>query len=149
MSGIVVGVDGSEHSRRAVVWAMREAVQHGVPLTVITVHPHPVRPATRIYWAEPDLPEAGSDLEFTRKKVQDLVADVASEIGQPTPEVTVDVVTGDPAEELARASRDADILVVGSHHQGFAALLAGSVSKKVTHHAGCPVVVVPGNQPES
>jgi nucleotide-binding universal stress UspA family protein len=147
MSGIVVGVDGSEHSRRALVWAMREAVQHHVPLTVITVHPHPVRPATRIYWAEPDLPDADSDPEFTRKKVQDLVAEVASEIGGPAPDVTVEVMTGDPAEELARASRDADLLVVGGHHHGFAALLAGSVSGKVTHRAACPVVVVPGAQP--
>jgi len=146
MSGIIVGVDGSEHSRRALVWAMREAVQHHVPLTVITVHPNPIRPATRVYWAEPDLPEAASDLEYTRKKVQDFVAEVAGEIGRPTPDVTVSVVTGDPAEELARASRDADMLVLGSHHQGFAALLAGSVGAKVMHHAGCPVVVVPGPQ---
>jgi nucleotide-binding universal stress UspA family protein len=147
MSGIIVGLDSSEHSRGAVAWAMREAVQHRVPLTVITVHPLPVRPATRIYWAEPDLPEAESDLEFTRKQVQDFIAGVASEIGPPTPEVTVSVVTGDPAEELVRASRDADMLVLGSHHRGFAALLTGSVSSKVMHHAGCPVVVVPGDQP--
>ena len=33
MPGIIVGVDGSDHSRSALGWAMREAVQHHVPLT--------------------------------------------------------------------------------------------------------------------
>ncbi len=38
MSGIVVGVDGSGHSQRALAWAMREAAIRRVPLTVLTVH---------------------------------------------------------------------------------------------------------------
>jgi nucleotide-binding universal stress UspA family protein len=38
MSGIVVGIDGSAHSRRALEWAMREAAIRRVPVTVITVH---------------------------------------------------------------------------------------------------------------
>ena len=55
MPGIIVGVDGSDHSRLALAWALREAAQHHAPLTVMTVHPAPVRPATRIFWAVPDL----------------------------------------------------------------------------------------------
>ena len=39
MSGIVVGVDGSGHSQRALEWAMNEAAIRHVPLSVITVHP--------------------------------------------------------------------------------------------------------------
>ena len=55
--------------------------------------------------------------------------------------------TGDVAEELVRASRDADMLVVGSRGSGgFARLLMGSVSSQVTHHAECPVVVIPGSR---
>ena len=42
MSGIVVGADGSAHSRRALEWAAREAALRRVPLTVITVHQIPV-----------------------------------------------------------------------------------------------------------
>jgi nucleotide-binding universal stress UspA family protein len=38
MPGIIVGIDGSGHSRRALEWAMREAALHRVPLTVLTVH---------------------------------------------------------------------------------------------------------------
>jgi nucleotide-binding universal stress UspA family protein len=144
MPGIIVGVDGSEHSRLALSWAMREAAQRHVPLTVMTVHPIPPRPATRIYWPIPDLPENSFDPELTRKGIQQFVDTVAAQISETVPDVTVSVVTGDPAEELVRASHDADLLVVGSRGTGaFAALRLGSVSSKVTHHAACPVVVVP------
>ena len=126
MPGIIVGVDGSDHSRLALTWAMREAVQHHAPLTVMTVRPAPVRPATRIFWAVPDLPDDSYDLEFARKALQEFVDQVANEIGETVPEITVSVAEGDPAEELVKASRDADLLVVGSRGSGgFARLLDG------------------------
>ncbi len=147
MPGIIVGVDGSEHSRLALSWALREAALRHVPLTVMTVHPIPPRPATRIYWPGPDLPENSFDPELTRKGIQEFVDRVAQETGQTAPEVTVSVTTGDPAEELVRASHDADLLVVGSRGTGaFSVLRLGSVSSKVTHHAACPVVVVRGTR---
>ena len=144
MPGIIVGVDGSEHSRQALDWAMREAAQHDVPLTVVAVHRVTVRPATEIYWPMPDYPDGTSpDEETVRKAVGGLVHDAATQTGEPVPDVTVTVTTGNPAEELVAASRDADMLVVGSHGTGgFASLLLGSVSSQVVHHAACPVVVV-------
>ncbi len=147
MPGIVVGVDGSDHSRRALGWAMREAALRHVPLQVVTVHPPPVRPATGIYWGLPTFPENSFDPELARAAVQQFVGEVADETGETGPEVTVTVATGDAAEELVKASRDADLLVVGSRGSGgFARLLMGSVSSQVTHHADCPVVVVPGTR---
>jgi len=143
VAGIVVGVDGSDRSRQVLAWAMREAAQHRVALTVIAVHPAPVRPATRIYWNVPDF-ASNFDPEPTRKAVLELVDEVAGEMTEAPPEVAVSVVQGDPADELVRASRDADLLVVGSRGSGgFANLRLGSVSSKVTHHAASPVVVVP------
>lgn len=69
-----------------------------------------------------------------------------NEIGETAALVTVNVGTGDPAEELIRESRDADMVVVGSRGSGgFTSLLMGSVSSKVTHHAACPVVVIHGD----
>jgi nucleotide-binding universal stress UspA family protein len=144
MSGIVVGLDDWGQSRYALGWAMREAAQRRLPLTVVTVHPNPARPAARIYWAEPDLPGDDVDLELIRKRIQEIVDQAASDLGGPAPEITVKAVTGDPAAELAVASRDADMLVVGPAHQGLAKLRSGSVSSKVMHHAACPVVIVPG-----
>jgi nucleotide-binding universal stress UspA family protein len=143
MSGIVVGLDDWGQSRHALGWAMREAARRQVPLTVVTVHPNPVRPAARIYWAEPDLPGDDVDLELIRERIQEIVGEAISDLGGPTPEVIVKVVTGDPAAQLVAASRDADMLVVGSVYQGFAKHLSGSV----LHRAACPVVIVPGARP--
>ena len=145
MSGIVVGVDGSQESGRALGWAMHEATLRHVPLTAMTVHPSPVRPATGIFWALHTLPEGGLSQEQTRQAVQDFVDKVASEIGATVPELTVTVAYGSTAEELVNASRDADMLVVGSRGNGeFARLLMGSVSSQVARHADCPVAVIRG-----
>jgi nucleotide-binding universal stress UspA family protein len=145
MPGILVGVDGSDPSRRALAWAMQQAIQRKVPLTVIYVTPGQVRPATHIYWNMPTLPEGGLSQEQARESVQAFVDQVGNEIGETVPEITISAVNGDPAEELVRAARDADLLVVGRRGGGgFHRLMMGSVSSKVTHHAACPVTVVPG-----
>jgi nucleotide-binding universal stress UspA family protein len=145
MAGIIVGVDGSDNSRRALDWAMREAAHHHVPLTVLSIHPPPARPATRIYWGVHTYPENSFDSELARMAVQEFVDKAAGELGETAPEVTVTVATGDAAEELVRASHDADMLVLGSRGSGgFTRLLMGSVSSQVTHHASCPVVIIPG-----
>jgi nucleotide-binding universal stress UspA family protein len=142
MAGIIVGVDGSDHSRRALDWAMREAVKHQLPLTVMSIHPPSARPATSIYWGVHTYPENSFDPELARVAVQQFVDKVAGEIGE-APEITVSIGTGDAAEELVKAANDADMLVVGSRGGGgFARLLMGSVSSQVVHHASCPVVVV-------
>jgi nucleotide-binding universal stress UspA family protein len=147
MPGILVGVDGSDHSRQALGWAMREAARHHLPLTVMSVRPAPPRPATHIFWNIPILPEDSHDPDQARAAVQEFVDKVAHEVGEPVPDVTVTVITGDPAEELIRASHDADMLIVGARGNGsFAELLLGSVSSKVMHHSACPTVVVPGNR---
>jgi nucleotide-binding universal stress UspA family protein len=109
----------------------------------MAVEPNPARPATEIYWNVPDLPDRSFDPERARTALQKFVDKVANDIGERPPEVTVNVTGGDPAQELVKASRDADLLVVGSRGSGvFANLLMGSVSSKVTHHAAVPVVVV-------
>lgn len=143
MPGIVVGVDGSDHSHRALIWAMRQAAQQHVPLTVLAVRPDPVRPATSIYWGAHAYPEDSHNPEVARKAIEEIVEQAGNEIGETAPEVTVTVTTGDPAQGLIQASHDADLVVVGSRGGGgFASLLMGSVSSKVSHHAACPVVVI-------
>ena len=74
---------------------------------------------------------------------------MASQIGGERPAVTVRAISGVPAEELIKAGEGADLLVVGSRGSGgFGQLRLGSVSSQVTHHAPCPVVVVPRRPPE-
>jgi|ERR1039458_2133601 nucleotide-binding universal stress UspA family protein len=144
MPGIIVGVDGSDHSRHAFRWAMHEATLRHAPLTVMSVRPAPARPATMSFWGLRTLPEEDSNREQARRAVQEFVDKDASETSETTPQVSVNVTAGEPAEELIVASRDADMLVLGSRGSGgFTRLLLGSVSSQVVHHAACPVVVIP------
>ena len=113
MAGIVVGVDGSDHSRRALIWSMRQAAQQQVPLTVLAVRPDPVRPVTGVYWGVHAYPEDTHNPEVAQKAIQEIVEQARNDIAETAPQVTVNVVTGDPAEELVRASRGADMVVVG------------------------------------
>jgi len=141
MSGILVGIDGSGHSGRALEWAAREAAIRNVPLTVLTV-----RPALAGYSGVP-VPYAG-DQELTdqaRLAAQEQVDKVLAQLDDASRprSVTVRAAYGFPAGELLSAT-DADLVVVGSRGAGgFKRLLLGSVAAQVTHHAHCPVVVVP------
>jgi nucleotide-binding universal stress UspA family protein len=140
MSGIVVGIDGSGHSERALEWAAREAALRQVPLTVITVH----QPVLGYWGSALDYPEDQAVSERARKAAREQTDKVVDRLGASVPQVTVDAVSGSAAEELLRAARNADLLVVGSRGAGgFARLAMGSVSTQVSHHARCPVVVIP------
>jgi nucleotide-binding universal stress UspA family protein len=141
MAGILVGVDGSDHGHRALNWAMKEAGMRHVPLTVLTVHE-----VAASGWTGNPIILAGDEplVEKIRKAAEDTVAKAAAELGEPQPpSVTVRVISGFPSEELIKASRDADLTVLGSRGAGgFARLSMGSVSNQVVHHAHSPVVVV-------
>lgn len=142
MPGITVGVDGSGHSHQALEWAVEEAVTRRAPLTVITVVPVAISQWTGF----PVTSEADqAQLQKVRQQTEDAVEKaVSGQGGNRPPAVTVRVVTGVAAREIVDASRDADLVVVGSRGAGgFTELLLGSVSSQVAHHAACPVVVVP------
>ncbi|HLH84946.1 MAG TPA: universal stress protein [Trebonia sp.] len=142
MTGIIVGIDGSHHSLRALDWAVREAAVRQAPLTVIAVYRTTVG-----FWGGPvTYPEDLEPSAQVRKEAEDAAAKALANAGDARPAaVTVRAVCGIPAEELVEASKGADMVVVGSRgNGGFARLLLGSVSSQVVHHAHCPVVVIPG-----
>ena len=144
MSGIIVGIDGSARSRKALEWAVTEAAFRQAPLTVLTVHQATAGNFTTIESQPGDQGLTDQAREVAQKET-DAVLAAADESARPQ-SVTVRAVHGLPAEELLRASADADMLVVGSRGGGgFARLLLGSVSSQVTHHAHCPVVVIPAD----
>jgi nucleotide-binding universal stress UspA family protein len=145
MSGILVGVDGSGHSRRALGWAIHEAALHYVPLTVLIVQEPSVYPATEVLWAVHDYSEnSPDDLENMQIAVQDIVEKIEADTGLTVPSVTVNAICGGVARELIKASRYADLVVVGSRGSGgFAGLRLGSVAGQVLHHAACSVAVIP------
>ncbi len=142
MPGITVGVDGSEHSRRALEWAVREAGLRGAALTVLAVH----QAAANHWTGNPELyPADQPATEAIRRAAEEAVQKAVDQAREPGPaSVTVRAVSGLPAQELVAASSDADLVVVGSRGGGgFSKLLLGSVSNQVVSHAACPVVVIP------
>ena len=145
MSGILVGVDGSGHSRRALGWAIREAALRHLPLTVLTIREPSVYPATEVLWAVHDYSEnSPDDLEAMQIAVQEIVEKIEADTGLTVPSVTVNAACGGVARELIKASRYADLVVVGSRGSGgFAGLRLGSVAGQVLHHASCSVAVIP------
>ena len=141
MSGITVGIDGSDHSVRALEWAANEAAVRHAPLTVLTVHLVPQSGWT----GNPIIvPQDAEEVEKERQAAEEMTLKVTSQLGEARPaSVTVHAVNGFPVPMLIEASREADLMVVGSRGAGgFAKLIAGSVSNQVVHHAHCPVVVV-------
>jgi nucleotide-binding universal stress UspA family protein len=134
---IAVGVDGSDCSRQALEWALRQAaITEARVEAVLAWEWHPqygygmplygASEATQQQWAETLL---------------------AQEIGKLAPadaaRVTSHVERGNAATVLAATSATADMIVVGNHGAGTAvSRLLGSVSQKVARHAQVPVVVV-------
>ena len=137
---VVVGVDGSDGSRKALRWAAAEAAARGDDLELVHVWEAPQAYAPLGLGAYPLDPEPIQ--EVARGLLEGLVAD-ARELA-PGVEVQGELVEGPPAQALLDHARTADLLVVGSRGLGgFKSLLLGSVSQQVVHHAPCPVVIVP------
>jgi nucleotide-binding universal stress UspA family protein len=133
---IVVGVDGSEPSRRALRWAAQQAKLTGAALNVVTSWEYP----PSFGWAPPYPQEFNPDQD-AREALQEAVA---AELGT-DPEVAVQltVVEGHPSFVLTEAAQSAALLVVGSRgHGAFAGMMLGSVSEYCASHSPCPVVVV-------
>ena len=133
MPGIIVGVDGSSQSRRALQWALSEAAARRAPLTVLSV-----RDDGAVTCTAGDLTQ-----DQAAEEVQELVDQAVSSQSGPAPPVTVQVIPGSPAAELLGAGRDADLVVVGSRGSGgLGRRGVGSVSGQVACDAACPVVII-------
>jgi len=136
---IVVGVDGSEPSKDALRWALEEARLRNAELVAV----HAWQPVAAI--PEPG-PAPGFDMVNVLPEVEEaaerLVNAVVDEVAGDDRTVQRIAREGRTVEVLADAARDADLLVVGSRGVGgFRALLLGSVSQQLAHHAPCPLLI--------
>ncbi|WP_350275831.1 universal stress protein [Kribbella sp. HUAS MG21] len=136
---VVVGVDGSKASAKAIDFAFEQA--DSLHARVIALHA----------WTSPYLTYADStsmlafDEEQVRNEARLLVAESVAGAAADHPDVqwTTELVTGSPAQALVRRAEFADLLVVGSRGRGgFTGLLLGSVSQSALHHAPSPIAIV-------
>lgn len=140
MARVVVGVDGSECSQRALNWAAEAASLRDAELEVVyTYEPIPhveiIGSAARV----------GELTNASAVEARALVANMLDGIDADDELVTRGhAVEGlDPAQTLVDRSSDADLLVVGSRGRGsLRSVILGSVSHRCVHHAACPVAIV-------
>lgn len=133
---VIVGVDGSDHSRQALRWAIDEARRRETTLMVVMVAERRSVYASEVAdgRVEADLRHAEAEL----RRILDEVADLTSGLT-----VRSEIAHGDPRKVLHDRARPADLLVVGSRGHGeLAGVVLGSVGQYLVTHAPCPVTVV-------
>jgi nucleotide-binding universal stress UspA family protein len=138
MKTIVVGIDGSEHGEAALAFAAEEAALREAHLLIVCAWENPMV-VSPMGFCPAEMFEGLA--ENARSIAEAAVARVAEL--QPLGTCEGKAVEGHPAAVLLKEAEQANMIVVGSRGRGgFASLLLGSVSKRVVHHAPCPVVVV-------
>jgi nucleotide-binding universal stress UspA family protein len=131
---ILAGIDGSPSSLAALEWAAQQAELTGSDLVVMAAWQVPGTYAAAAVTDEYDpAAEMQTVLDHSLHSIQDR---------HRTLRTTGQVIDGYPGPALVDASRDADLLVVGSRgHRAFTGFLLGSVGMHCVTHAHCPVLV--------
>lgn len=138
---LVVGVDGSDDSFRALDWAADEAMRHELPLRLVY--------ASRWERYEGTALVLSLDRPAERVLADNIVGAAAERatLRHADLDVSTQVLGDDPETVLLREGHDASAVVVGSRGRGaFTGLLLGSVGLAVAARARCPVIVVRGDK---
>ena len=140
MRSILVALDNSPQSWRALELAAELARSSGAELTLV----HAFEPI-RLALGEPFL---GADLEKRTVEGENFLEHAARYIADLKPDVSV--VEGPAADAIlcVADARKVDLIVMGARSRGVVSAVLGSVSSRVVHQAGCPVLIARG-QPTS
>jgi len=134
---IVVGLDGSAASDRALEWALQEGLRRGWTVEVVTAFGHNTHGGLDETTVTRNSREAAE-----KSQVQQI--DRVAEPYRDDVTLEVEVVEGPPVDRLLEAALHARLLVVGSHGYGRVhTILVGSVAAGCIRNATCPVVVLP------
>ena len=135
---IIVEIDGSDHSNRAVSCARELAERFGPSLWL--VHAYPQTSDLRSY-------EQFGKLIARRKRAGQSILDEARKfLGEINFEINEELLEGPEAEAILSIAeiQKVGLILMGTRWLGsLEGMLLGSVSRKVTHHASCPVMLVP------
>ncbi|GAA1611890.1 universal stress protein [Leucobacter chromiireducens] len=136
-AGVVVGIDGSEASQRAIAYAAEEASFRGVPLIAVYAWMPPLTPGLEYLWSE-------ELVESQRSAAEEAIAIGVAGLAERYPDLEVrrEIVQSPPVAALVQVAQGAELLVVGSRGRGgISRLLLGSVSHGVLQALPCPVIV--------
>ncbi|WSN14312.1 universal stress protein [Micromonospora sp. NBC_01699] len=136
---VVVGIDGSPRSTRAIAFAVDEAALRGTHVVAVHAYRHPVSTQAG------DVLPTVHDKQALREDEDRVLAESVAGWRERYPQVEINrqLIPGRAAPALVELSRYAQLVVVGGHGRGaLGALLLGSVSQHVLHHAESPVAVV-------
>jgi nucleotide-binding universal stress UspA family protein len=125
--GIVVGVDGSDASQKAVAYAAERASMRGVPLIAVYAWMPPLTPGLEYLWSE-------ELVESQRSAAEEAIAIGTAGLASRYPDLEIErrIVQAPPVAALLQAAENADMIVVGSRGRGgISRLLLGSVSHGV------------------
>ena len=137
-SRIVIGLDGSDHSLRAVAWVGQICPDHSARIDVLHVREMSVGHGLEGQPAEPDEDQIVARVEGA--------ADSLAALGYGVHLRYMSTITGEPARLIADAAKEvgAEVIVVATRGRGpVAGLLLGSVAQRLLHLAPCPVLAIP------
>lgn len=146
----IVGVDGSDCSRHAALWAAAQADGRASELQLTTTWSIPTSTAMGPMGAMGPL-VVGESFEALEQSAHAIVEGLADHLGPMTEvPVTCSVGRGGATATLLDTATASDLLVVGSRGRGgFARLVLGSTSTQCATHSTVPVAVIPSDAPIS
>lgn len=134
---IVVGVDGSDASLRALRWAASEARARGGTVHAITAWHWDGSGTFFVAATSP-----ADERDRAQQILDEAIANVSAEFADVV--IAGELVEAPPGRALTYVAANADILVLGSHgHSRLHHAVLGSVSEECVRRAPCPVVVLP------
>jgi nucleotide-binding universal stress UspA family protein len=135
--GVVVGIDGSEASQKAIAFAAEEASIRGVTLHAVYAWMPPLTPGLEYLWSD-ELADA------QRNAADEAIAIGIAGLATRYPDLVIQrhTIQAPPVAALLNVAENAELLVVGSRGRGgITRLLLGSVSHGVLQKLPCPTIV--------
>lgn len=131
MKPIMVGIDGSQAAIAAALWGVDEATSRAVPLRLVSV--------MKLTHDSPD--DYDSDLRHTETSLRQ--AQSAVEASGQAIKLETEILRGSAGPVMAEASRDAEMICLGSVGIGrYARAILGSAATELANTAHCPVAVI-------
>ena len=147
IKNVLVAVDGSENSERALDFALDFAEKYGAILTILNVSQSPSMgavPLDSTTVSGESMVGFAKDLQKLHSSILDKAVSHAKQV-KPDAQIFSKLKEGNPAVEIVATAKEGgfDVVVVG--HRGLGRMqemFLGNISEKVAHSAPCPVIII-------